>query len=306
MKVVKNGENPRRIKAPIVTLGNFDGLHLGHQRILERVSTRARECGSHCVVFTFEPHPQKVVSPRTSPLLLLDLPEKVRLLESFGIDYLVLARFTKRFASKHPREFVEETIVGWLGAKEVWVGHDFSFGSGKCGTVEHLKEFGREFGFKVTVVAACKKGGEVISSSRVRRLILEGEVGGGAKLLGRPYAVKGRVVKGAGLGKTIGFPTANIEVTSELIPGRGVYAAFITIDKTRRPGVVNIGTAPTVGRKKTVIEAHIPDVSRSLYNRRMTIEFVKRLRDETKFRDTGELTRQIAKDVTRARRVLRG
>jgi riboflavin kinase/FMN adenylyltransferase len=171
MKVIKNTRVVKKIKGPVITLGNFDGLHLGHQRILERVSERARSLGCPSVVYTFEPHPQKVVSPGKSIPIIMDMEDKFRLIGSFGIDFLLLARFTKEFASRHPREFVEEEIVRRLAAKEVWVGHDYAFGRGKLGTVDYLKGLGRVFGFSVSVVPAYKKKGVVVSSSRVRDFI---------------------------------------------------------------------------------------------------------------------------------------
>ncbi|MBE7415825.1 MAG: hypothetical protein HS130_11625 [Deltaproteobacteria bacterium] len=167
---------------PVVTLGNFDGLHLGHQEILRKVRERAKKLGCPSVVYTFEPHPLKVIAPEKSPPLILDPAKKAELVESFGIDYMVVARFTKEFAAKHPREFVEEELLP-LGVREVWVGHDFSFGTGRAGTVEYLQALGRELGFSVRVVPAYRKGGEVVSSSRIRRLVAEGSVGKAGMLL---------------------------------------------------------------------------------------------------------------------------
>jgi riboflavin kinase/FMN adenylyltransferase len=293
MKVIKNTRAVKKIKGPVITLGNFDGLHLGHQRILERVSERAKSLGRPSVVYTFEPHPQKVVSPGKSPPIIMDMEDKFRLIGSFGINFLLLARFTKEFASRHPREFVEEELVRGLAAKEVWVGHDYAFGRGKLGTVDYLKGLGRVFDFSVAVVPAYKKKGVVISSSKVRDFITMGEVRGAAELLGRFYSIKGRVVRGNDIGRIIGFPTANIAVTSELIPKRGVYAAFVIVNNVRHRGVVNIGTAPTLGGKELSVEAHIIDFERKIYGKRIEVSFVRRLRDEVRFASEKELTRQI-------------
>lgn len=311
MRVIKKGSGLKRVKAPVVTLGNFDGLHLGHQRILKKVSERARALGRPSLVYTFEPHPMKVVSPKKSPPLIVDLPDKVRLIGAFGIDYLFLASFTEEFAARHPREFVEEELVRGASANEVWVGHDYAFGKGKRGTVEYLKGLGDAFGFSVFVIPAHRKKGHIVSSSRVRELIKGGEVRGAAELLGRPYSIKGKVVSGKDLGRKIGFPTANLRVTSELVPKRGVYAAFVTLNNKPHRAVVNIGTAPTIGGgggskkggKKTSVEAHILDFDRKIYGRKMEIAFVRRLRDEVRFPSENELKKQIARDVKRARKI---
>lgn len=304
MKVIKPPRGIKSIKGPVLTLGNFDGLHLGHRRVLKKVSERARTLGCPSVVYTFDPHPKKVVSPGKGPLLITDLEDKTRLIEELGIDYLVVARFTKEFASIHPDEFVAAELVSRLSVKEVWVGHDYSFGRGKLGTVQHLIDLGDEFGFPVAVVPAYRKKGVIVSSSLVRRLVKAGEVREAAGLLGRIYSIKGRVVRGADMGRAIGFPTANIDVSSELVPGRGVYAAFVTLKGARHRAVVNIGTAPTLGGRQTTVEAHILDFNRSIYGRKLGVGFVRRLRGERKFASKEDLGRQISKDVQRARKLL--
>jgi riboflavin kinase/FMN adenylyltransferase len=280
MRVIKKGRGLKRIKGPVVTLGNFDGLHLGHQKIL----------------------------PRKSPPLIMDLADKVRLIGILGIDYLILASFTKEFASRHPREFVEEELVNAIAAEEVWVGHDYAFGMGKRGTVEYLKGLADTFGFSVSIIPAYRKKGQIVSSSRVRELIAGGEVRGASELLGRLHSIKGRVVRGKDVGRVIGFPTANLSTTSELIPKRGVYAAFVTFNNKRYRAVVNIGTAPPTikgGGKKITVEAHILDFKRRIYGRKMEISFARRLRDEVRFASENELKDQIARDVKRAERILR-
>ncbi len=307
MRVIKKGRGLKRIKGPVVTLGNFDGLHLGHQKILKKVSERARILGRPSLVYTFEPHPMKVVSPRKSPPLIMDLAEKVRTIGILGIDYLILASFTKEFASRHPREFVEEELVKAIAAEEVWVGHDYAFGRGKRGTVEYLKGLADTFGFSVSIIPAYRKKGKIVSSSRVRELLAGGEVRAASELLGRLYSIKGKVVRGKDVGRIIGFPTANLSTTSELIPKRGVYTAFVTFNNKRHRAVVNIGTAPTMrGRgKKIIVEAHILDFKRRIYGRKMEISFVRRLRDEVRFASENELKNQIARDVKEARGILR-
>lgn len=304
MKVLKNGRGAGGAKGSVLTLGNFDGLHIGHRKIIRKVVERAKARGCPSVVYTFEPHPLKVVSPQKSPPLILDLDDKVRLIEGLGVDFLVLARFTREFAERHPREFVEDVLVRKLSAREVWVGHDFSFGRGRAGTVAHLKDLGVELGFSVHVIPAYKKLGGVVSSSRIRGLIKEGRVREAAALLGRDYSVKGRVVKGANIGRGIGFPTANLKATSEIVPGDGIYAARASFSGRTLPAVVNIGVAPTFGGKDRCVEVHIFDFNGSIYGRKLEVSFVRRLRSERAFATKDALVKQIEKDARKARKIL--
>jgi len=304
MKIFRDSAALSGIKNPVLTLGNFDGLHLGHLKIIKGVSARARKLGVPSAVYTFDPHPLKVVAPHKSPPLLLDMDDKIKLMEAAGIDNLIFARFTREFAEKHPRQFVEEVILA-LSAKEVWVGHDFKFGKSKTGTVEYLKELGKEFGFRVVVIDAYRLGGEIVSSSRIRSLVATGRIRQAARLLGRRYSIKGTVVQGTNLGKDIGFPTANLEVQSELIPAEGVYAAVAVVGSKHLPAVLNIGRAPTFGGKDTTVEVHILDFSSDLYGAKMEVSFVRRLRSEKKFRSKDALVAQITKDTQRAREILK-
>lgn len=304
MKILYEKFPPKRIKNSVVTLGNFDGLHLGHQKILRKVAGRAKKLKLPSVVYTFEPHPLKVVTPKKSPPLITGLEEKIVLISGLGIDYCVLAKFTKEFARKHPEEFVEEVLVRQLAAREVWVGHDFSFGKGKEGTVGHLKRLAKRFGFRVFVIPAHTKNGAVVSSSKVRELITRGEVERAAGLLGRHFSLKGRVVKGRDIGRRLGFPTANLSTKNELIAKDGVYAGYVLFNAKRYPGVINVGTAPTFRRDKTVVEVHILDFARSIYGKDIRVEFVKRIRGEMRFERAEALVSRIKKDVALARRLL--
>lgn len=303
MKIIRNAAGIKGISCSIVTLGNFDGIHIGHQRLLGRLAKRAKAQGCPSVVYTFEPHPLKVVAPHKSPLLIVDITDKEAIIGSLGVDYLVFARFTQEFASTHPREFVEKVLVKGLCAKEVWVGSGFSFGRQRSGTVEYLKTLGKEFGFKVFAVAPYKKGGQTISSSRVRELIKGGDVKGAALLLGRNYSMKGRVARGNAIGKGIGFPTANLKITSELVPADGVYAAYALTNGKRHNAVVNIGIAPTFGKKERVVEAHILGFKKNIYNKKIALSFIKRLRDEKRFSSKEALAQQIKKDIEKAERL---
>lgn len=303
MKVVTTKTGLKKIKSPVLTLGNFDGLHLGHQKIIKKVVERAKALKTASVVYTFDPHPLKVVAPHKSPPLILDNEEKALLIKEFGVDFLVFAKFTKEFAAKHPREFVEEVLAA-ISVKEVWVGHDFSFGKGRIGTVEYLKELGAEFGFKVNVIPAYRKAGGIVSSSRIRELIKTGKIKDASRLLGREYKIKGKVVRGKDIGKAIGFPTANLKVSSEIIPNNGVYVAYAKVNGKAHPAVLNIGTAPTFGGKDRCVEVHILDFKDSIYGKKMEVSFVARLRDEKAFPSKDALIKQIRKDTERARKIL--
>ncbi len=303
MKVIRDIVGGGVPKKAVVTLGNFDGVHTGHKRILERVCSRAKELGVESLVYTFEPHPLKVLAPAKSPPLLTTLEEKVSLIEECGISTLVVASFTKEFASRRPDEFVGKVLAEELEASEVIIGHDFSFGRAKRGTIEHLKELGMEYGFSVEVVKAHEMLGGVVSSSRIRKLIGSGDVTAAAKLLGRRHSIKGRVVRGRSLGKEIGFPTANLKVTEGLVPQPGVYAVTVEVHGTgsgELTAVANIGSAPTFDRKKTLLEVHIIDFEGSIYGKDIVVDFYEKLREEERFSSPQELGAQIARDVKRA------
>ncbi len=304
MKVVRTPDQIEGTNGVVLTLGNFDGIHLGHQKILKTLKERAEKTGLPSVVYTFEPHPRKVVSPEKGPPLIITQEEKIALIEGFGIDYLLLAHFTKEFAATHPREFVEDVLAKRLRVREVWVGHDYSFGRGREGSVEYLKEMAERLGFRVGVIPAFKKEGVIVSSSLIRRLVKEGDVKRAATFLGRPFSLTGKVVKGEDRGTELGFPTANIEVREELLPKEGVYAGLSTIEGRRYQSVVNVGRAPTFDRKKTIVETHILDFSGIIYGKDIRVTFVDRIRDEKKFPTVEELTEQIKKDITMARRLL--
>jgi len=304
LQVIEPDRDYRARKSAVVTLGNFDGVHIGHQKILKKVVERAAALSLPSVVYTFEPHPLTVVAPHRSPPLISTRRDKARHIASFGISRLILARFTVEFAARHPTEFVEEVIVKQLRAREVWVGHDYRFGRGKGGTVEHLKELGSKFGFDVHIIPAQRKNGHIVSSSIIRRHIQDGKVREAAQLLGRLHSLAGPVVRGDGRGATIGFPTANIDSDGNLMPKNGVYATYVTIGRSRYPGVANIGLAPTFNRERPCLEVHLLDFNRSIYGKELRTEFVKRLRGERTFKSADALTRQIERDIETARRIV--
>lgn len=305
MQLIRSTRKLRNIKPPVITIGNFDGIHIGHQQVLKAVRKRAEQLKLPSIVYTFEPHPLKVIAPQKSPPLLTTPEEKIELIKASGIDYLILARFTKEFASQHPKKFVANILAGQLKAKEVWIGHDYAFGKGRRGTIEYLKELGNEFGFKVYVIPAYKKRNLVVSSSKIREYIWNGQIKEAEKFLGRPYSVSGKVIKGRNIGRHLGFPTANISIHNELIPKDGIYAVRVLLGKKVYKGAANIGVAPTFLTKKRAVEVHIIGFEKNIYGKKLKIEFIERLRGEKIFKTAEELAIQIKRDVEKVKKILK-
>mgnify|MGYP005831603509 CR=1 FL=1 len=296
-KDIEQGDTLKAMVADgsVVTIGNFDGVHVGHHAILSLVKQRARELVVPSIVVTFHPHPRKVLSSPEHLRLLLDKKEKCALLEKIGIDALVTLNFDKSFASQTPVEFIERWLMKF-NPKAVVVGYDFSFGRGGAGTLEILKEEGKIRGFVVEVVEASRVDGMVVSSSRIRNLIEAGEIAKANRMLGRPYSLHGSVVKGHGRGRKIGFPTANIDSSAEVVPADGVYAGEVVLAGNALPAMVNIGTNPTFEDMVRTIEACILDFDGDIYGREAEVRFLERIRPEIKFNSVEELVKQIEKD----------
>ena len=288
----------------VITLGNFDGLHLGHQELVRMVIDRARQIGAVSVVVTFRPHPLKILAPERCPPLISIYEEKIRLLEGLGIDVLVKIPFTVSFSSLTPEEFVRDILCGLLGAKEIFVGYNYRFGKGRAGTTDILRELGKRHGFVVREVEQIAIGGEVVSSTKIRNLLKEGDVDHAARLLGRAYAITGIVVKGDSRGKELGFPTANIAPKHAIVPANGVYAVRLSVRDALYEGVANIGLRPTFGKDQPTIEVHVFDFNEDLYGEEISLFFMGRLREERKFSSAAELIRQIHTDIAEARRIL--
>ena len=305
MKVIRGSQNIRdKVKNPILTLGNFDGVHLGHREIFRRVVERAKEIEGTSIVYTFEPHPLRIVAPGRTPPLLTTFRKKMQLIEKSAIDIVVCADFTKRFADQHPRDFARDTLLGKIGVKEVFVGYDYTFGKGREGTIDYLKKMGEEFGFKVTVIDALTINGEIVSSTLLRDTIEDGKVEKAKGLLGRYYSIEGRVVDGFKKGSVIGFPTANIDTSHDLIPHTGVYAVKTLVDGEIFNGVANVGFNPTFHRDRLSVEVHIFNFSSDIYGREIEVFFIKRVRDEVEFGSADELRIQIEKDVNGVKGIL--
>lgn len=292
-------------KKGVVTLGNFDGLHLGHQELVRKVVEKAREINGSSIVFTFHPHPLKVLAPESCPPLLSTYDEKVAMFEELGIDLLLMIPFTGAIAQMTAREFAEKILKDTLNAGEVFVGFNYRFGRGREGNVKVLKSLGQELGFNVTEVREVAFEDEVISSTKIRNLIKAGNVEHAAKLLGRPYAITGMVVAGDRRGRELGFPTANLDPFHEIMPYPGVYAVRVFVEGKQYDGVVNAGFRPTFDKHDLCVEAHLFDFSGNLYGREMTIFFVSKIRDEKRFESLDALVAQIRKDVETAKDILK-
>ncbi len=302
------------LRRAVLTAGNFDGLHVGHRAILDTVVRRAHDLRGEAVVYTFEPHPRKVLQPDSPPGLLTTLEQKTELLEEFGVDVLVVEPFTLEFAKIAPESFVRDVLHRRLRPLEVYVGYDFHFGRDRAGSMRMLTELGPRLGFAVTIIPEVTLGEGDVNSTRIREVLSEGRVEEAALMLGRPYAVRGTVAAGEGRGRTLGFPTANLELENQVLPAAGVYAGRLRFldagDPTRGAelsAVANVGTRPTFGASdRVVLEAHLLDFEGDLYGRRVDFAFGHHLRPERRFASVELLREQIAVDLAEARRRLEG
>ncbi len=288
----------------IVTVGNFDGVHLGHQAMLSEVVSRAREAGVPSVVVTFDPHPLKVLHPDSAPPLIQTLRQREEAIEALGVDAVVIVPFTRDFSLTPAETFVRQVLVKRLKAREVHVGARFAFGNGREGTVDLLSRVGAEAGFTVVPVEDVRAGGETVSSTRIRAALAAGETEDAARLLGRPYAMDGVIAKGDRMGRRIGFPTINLRPENELFPKDGVYACRVLVRSFERTFtcVTNIGRRPTVYEDyATTIESYILDFSSDVYGEAVRLSFHVRLREERVFPSMLELTSQIRRDVEATR-----
>jgi riboflavin kinase/FMN adenylyltransferase len=306
MDVARFPDDPRPVRwhKPVLALGNFDGLHRGHTKIIERVRRVAAERGATSLVLTFDPHPPRIVRPDKAPPLLMTLEQKLEGLEKAGIQGVAIVKFTLELSRWEPEVFVKTVLVDWLRVGEVWVGADFLFGRDRSGNFSLLRTLGAQHGFRVEKIDPVRYKDFVVSSTRVRRLVSEGRVDEAAALLGRLVFIDGEVVQGAGRGRELGVPTANVDTRNELLPPHGVYATTVTIDGVVHAGVTNIGLRPTFNdAARTTIEVHVLSFDQNLYGKRIRVAFVQRLRDERRFPDVDALKAQIDADVRRARRL---
>jgi len=300
--------NNMSIKKSIVTIGVFDGVHIGHQAVIKKVVQRARAIGAASVTITFDPHPMTVLSPGHFVPSLISLKHRIRLIKDLGIDKVQVINFDKRIAKISPEKFIKDIVAGRSNAKEIFVGEDFCFGKGAGADIKALELIGGEAGLKVHTVKAVKRAGRVVSSSEIRRLIIVGRIKDASDLLGRPFSILGTVVSGAKLARILGYPTANINPHHEAMPPGGVYAVKVRFGKRLFKGVMNIGVRPTFydhGRDaEPSIEVHIFGFHGDIYGKDLEIVFVKRIRAEKKFNTIDSLIEQVRRDEKTAKRLL--
>ncbi len=294
----------------VLAIGNFDGLHLGHRALLDRLTATARQHGLPSAVMTFEPHPRELFAPEQAPARLTSLREKLALLEACGIDEVHLLHFSRKLAGLTAGEFVERILVRGLGVRHLIVGDDFRFGKGRGGDFAMLQEAGRQHGFGVEAMHTIEIGGERVSSSAVRDALGAGagDLEHAARLLGRPYNISGRVVHGDKIGRKIGWPTANIQLKRKRVALAGVFAATVSgLDKRHLPGAASLGVRPTLGLGlRPVLEVHLFDFDQEIYGAHVTVHFLHKLRDEMKFASFDALSAQIARDVAATRKYFEG
>lgn len=303
MDVIHFPDDPRppRWVQPVLALGNFDGVHRGHRKILERVRRVAGERGATPVVMTFDPHPPRVVRPDKAPPLIMTKAQKLEAVAAAGIQGAAIVRFTHELSRWDPDTFVQRVLVDWLRVADVWVGANFLFGHERTGNFSMLRVLGARYGFRAEKIDPIRYKDFVVSSTRVRRLLSEGRVDEAGALLGHGFFIDGTVVPGASRGRGIGFPTANLATENELLPPHGVYATTATVDGVIRPSVTNVGIRPTVESSgRLSIETHVLAFDGDLYGQTVRLGFVQRLRDERRFETVDALRAQIAADCDRA------
>ena len=291
---------PSWLVHPVLALGNFDGLHRGHLKIIDRVKRGAAEHGGSPMAMTFDPHPPRIVRPDKAPPLLMTKAQRLEALHDAGIQCVAVVRFTREMSQWDPETFVRTVLVEWLRVSEVWVGANFLFGHGRSGNFSLLRTLGQRHGFRADKIDPVRYKDFVVSSTRIRRLVAEARTDEAGALLGHPYYVDGTIVEGQKRGKTIGFPTANMVTDNELIPPHGVYATTMTVDGVVHAALTNIGVRPTFNETEATIETHLLRYSGDLYGRGVRLSFVQRLRDERKFDSVDALRAQIEADERRA------
>lgn len=296
---VFRGVPEQAVSPTVLTIGNFDGLHLGHRAMLERLAARGKELGLPTMVMTFEPHPRELFSPDQAPARLTSLREKLQLLDSCGVDRTCICHFNRKWAALTAEDFIERILVRGLGVKHLIIGDDFRFGKGRGGDFAMLQTAGQKHGFAVEAMHTVEVKGERVSSSAVREALAEGDLEHAARLLGRPYCIAGRVVHGDKIGRKIGYPTANVQLKRKRVPLAGIFAVNVTgLDKRHLPGAASLGVRPTLGHGlRPVLEVNLFDFDREIYRDHITVHFLHKMRDEVKFESLDDLQAQIGRDV---------
>jgi len=295
-----------KLRGPLfLAIGVFDGVHLGHQAVISTSAQHARAANGTPVVVTFDPHPEKVLRPKTAPHLLTATPHKIALIRDLGMAHLLIITFDKQFAATEPEEFVHELVEDSKSLREICVGHEWSFGKNRRGNLKLLNQFGARFDFGVVGIPPVTVNGELVSSTTIRKAVETGDLAKAAQMLGREYTVLGTVVSGDNRGKKIGFPTANLSAHNEQFPPNGVYFAEAKLEGVIYPGVVNLGYRPTVDTRKSerILEIHLFDFDHDIYGKDLEVRFIRYLRPEKKFESVEALVRQIGLDVKQARKL---
>lgn len=297
---------PRAQRPNAVTIGNFDGVHLGHQAMLARLTAQAAAVGGLPTVLTFEPHPREVFSPEAAPTRLTSLREKLEILRALGVAHVHVCRFTRSFAQLSAEDFVARILVEGLKARYVLVGDDFRFGARRAGDFALLARLGGRYGYQAEALPTVEAAGQRASSTAVREALAAGDMATAAQLLGRPYSISGRVIGGDRLGRRLGWPTANIQLKHNRPPLTGIFAVRVQgLDRPDWPGVASLGTRPTVhANGKPTLEVHLFDFDRDIYRTHLRVEFLHKLRDEARFASLEALIAQIERDAAQARELL--
>lgn len=306
MQVITGIENIRRpFERPALTIGNFDGVHRGHQALFKKVKEWAAKFNGESVVMTFHPQPLEILTPGRAPFCITPHERKLELMSAYGIDVAIVIPFSKKFAQISARDFVVKILVETIGVRAVIVGYDYRFGRGREGNIEFLKKMGREYSFEVDTVSGVRMDETVVSSTNIRQLIRKGDLKNAGLMLGRPYEITGLVVTGRKRGaRLLGFPTANIPVSKHSSPKEGVYVVEAEVDGKKFGGAANVGCNPTFGDTEFTLEVHLFDFDELIYGKPLTVRFVDRLRDEKRFANVEELSAQIRRDVERAKEIL--
>jgi riboflavin kinase/FMN adenylyltransferase len=307
LKVYRKIEDFVPIKNAVVTTGTFDGVHTGHRVIISRINQIAKEIGGESVIITFYPHPQLVLHPEEKNIFVLNTEEeKISLLENYGIDHLIIIPFTKEFAAISYLDFIKKILIDKLHVKRLVIGYDHHFGKERKGSLQHLVDYGSKYHFEVEEISAQKIGDTEVSSTKIRKALLAGDILTANNYLGYDYLLKGCVVKGDHIGTSIGFPTANLEIadSNKLIPVNGVYIVKVKFENKIYGGMMNIGMRPTVNGKKLAIEVNIFNFDKNIYSEFLNVYIIERLRDEIKFSGIGQLKEQLLVDKETAEKIL--
>ncbi len=304
MRIIRDIYNHCDIEKPIVALGNFDGIHLGHQALIKETVRRAQAIGGTPVLFTFYPHPIKIIKNIDEPFLIQTFKEKAKIIENLGIDTIICAKFTREFASLEPEYFIKKILVDNLKVTAVCVGHDYTFGKKGQGTTKNLREYSAKYNFELVVIPPVKIDGIIVSSTKIREFLRNGLISKANKFLGRRYTISGIVKEGDRRGETLGFPTANIYPKNDILLLNGVYAAYAYVDSKKYKAAVNVGTNPTFKGTLKHIEAHLLDFNGNIYYKRIKIEFVEFIREERTFRKINDLIKQIRSDIRKIKGIL--